>query len=57
MNKKNESLTSLMLKYDMEAVAKKMLKEVAKATPEEIGRTILRSKRHRQLIINLEAKN
>lgn len=57
---KPKTLTQLFANYKMpsaEAIAKKMLQTVEKSTPQEIGRVILRSKRDRQLVINLEAKN
>lgn len=50
-------IRALLLKYDTRNVAGKMLQTVEKSTPQEIGRVILRSKRDRQLVINLEAKN
>lgn len=55
--KKNKSLTEMMLNWDSRAIAEKMLKTVKESTPEEIGRVILRSKRHRQTVLNLQPKH
>lgn len=57
---KNKTLTQLFARYQMpsaEAIAKKMLQTVEKSTPQEIGRVILRSKRDRQSVINLQPKH
>jgi len=55
-----KKLAKLFKTYKMptaEEIAAKMLQEVAKSTPEEIGRVILRSKRSKQVIVNLQSSS
>lgn len=57
---KDKSLSEIFLDYKpptSRQVALKMLQEVRNSTPAEIGATILRSKRQRQTILNLEFKH
>ena len=54
-----KKLAKLFERYHMpkaEEIAAKLLQTVQNSTKEEIGRTILRSKRNRQVVINLEPK-
>ena len=52
--KTNKTLTELFVKYNMKDVAAKMVKDLAKATPQEIGRAILSTKKPGQRIVNLQ---
>lgn len=47
-------IRAMLLKYDTKKVGFKMLRDLKSATPEEIGRAILSTKKARQVVVNLE---
>lgn len=47
-------IRAMLLKYDTKKVGFKMLRDLKNATPQEIGRAILSTKKASQTVLNLE---